>query len=596
MPTEVDRRRLIGWILLGLGILVIGVLGWMGVRAWQAASALQDLRTVAKEVQAEFDEHGISRPDRLMELAGTLAEESADARSAVSDPVYRMGQVLPWLGDNLTAVREVVLAVDGPAQLGPELAALTPELDDAHVMPSGGAFDLDLVNRASGLLTRLDEQVQAATTRIAGIDRSHLVGPVRDAVLELDSRLPPVAKMSATGATMAALISPMFGGNGPRTYLVAFQNTAEPRATGGIFGQWIELRFDEGRMTVVDQGSSSRDLGVVDDPIASVPEDTRWLYSDLVATNPVDVNFTPDFPTAARTFADLYSEKTGRSIDGVVAIDPQVVAQMLHGREPIVLADGAELTAQSVTPFLLSDVYRLFPTGPDAAARDNYLSAATLAVFAEVTGKVGDLRTTVSGVKDMADQRRVLVWSAHENEEELLLGTPLAGRLPDQDAADRPTLGFFVNDGTGAKLGYYLTAAVTASDAGCSADGRELAVAANLSYDPPTEGLPTYVLGPGLPDRPYVLRSNLMLYAPTGASLTSVQVDGKAVPVRFGYERGRAVAMVTVDLEPGQRARLTADVLLDPAGGAGDAILEPQWVVTPLTEQMSTSTEPSAPC
>ncbi len=70
-----------------------------------------------------------------------------------------------------------------------------------------------------------------------------------------------------------------------------------------------------------------------------------------------------------------------------------------------------------------------------------------------------------------AGERRLLAWSAHPAEQALLAPTVLGGVLPENDAA-RPVLGVFLNDGTGAKLDYYLRGAVAVTPAGCRPDGR----------------------------------------------------------------------------------------------------------------------------
>ena len=57
-----------------------------------------------------------------------------------------------------------------------------------------------------------------------------------------------------------------------------------------------------------------------------------------------------------------------------------------------------------------------------------------------------------------ADERRLLLWSAHEAEQQVLAETTLSGHRPitDEDAA---RFGVYLNDGTGSKLGYYLDVA-----------------------------------------------------------------------------------------------------------------------------------------
>ena len=84
----------------------------------------------------------------------------------------------------------------------------------------------------------------------------------------------------------------------------------------------------------------------------------------------------------------------------------------------------------------------------------------------------------------------------------------LAGLLPQTPG--RPTIGVFLNDGTGGKIGYYLSneIAVTAGD--CRTDGRRLlTVKVTLHYTARSSGLPAYVRGPAQLVDPYSLQTNL---------------------------------------------------------------------------------------
>ncbi len=69
--------------------------------------------------------------------------------------------------------------------------------------------------------------------------------------------------MTGTGASAARLLPPMLGADGPRDYLVVFQNLAEPRATGGMFGSFAVVHTDQGKVTVLDEGTPTRTLGRV---------------------------------------------------------------------------------------------------------------------------------------------------------------------------------------------------------------------------------------------------------------------------------------------------------------------------------------------
>ena len=82
-----------------------------------------------------------------------------------------------------------------------------------------------------------------------------------------------------------------------------FQNLAEPRATGGMFGSYALITVDQGKVTVVDAGTPIRTLGVFDPPIAELTPDQVAMYTQRPAIYPADVNLTPDFPTAASMIA-----------------------------------------------------------------------------------------------------------------------------------------------------------------------------------------------------------------------------------------------------------------------------------------------------
>ncbi len=114
----------------------------------------------------------------------------------------------------------------------------------------------------------------------------------------------------------------------------------------------------------------------------------------------------------------------------------------------------------------------------------------------------------------------------------------------------------------------------------CVGGGRELNLSAVLDYSAPTSGLPTYVLGPSVTGVPYLLRTNVMVFAPTGGQITSIKVNGKTVPVLRGVDHGRQVGVVTVNQMPGQQATINATLLAaDPHDGL--TAVNPRLVTTP---------------
>ena len=122
-----------------------------------------------------------------------------------------------------------------------------------------------------------------------------------------------------------------------------------------------------------------------------------------------------------------------------------------------------------------------------------------------------------------------------------------------RDGAGNPTVGVFLNDGSGAKLSYYLTQRAALSVGGCADDGsRELHLRLTLGSTAPARGLPAYVTGLALSGDPYTSRTNVMVFSPTGGDIVDVKLGGTEQEFGTGLERNRSVGVFTVDLPPGQ--------------------------------------------
>src|SRR5690606_4026466 len=112
-----------------------------------------------------------------------------------------------------------------------------------------------------------------------------------------------------------------------------------------------------------------------------LPDEQRDLYTDAPAIWPQDVNFSPDFPTAARLYREMYAQKFGVQVDGVIATDPVALARLLRGTGPVTLTDGQQLTADNAVSLLLSDAYQQGDTPRETnAASDRLFASAASSV------------------------------------------------------------------------------------------------------------------------------------------------------------------------------------------------------------------------
>ena len=253
----------------------------MGWRTYQAYDHLQAASQNVTELQDELRDITTSDPTATAGTVGDLQAEASSARSAVDDPLFRAATGLPFVGPNLDAIREVTLTVDSLAtDVMPSLVEIANTLQPSELAPKDGAIDLAPIERISPLLQSADVAVNEAIVTLNAIDRSELVQPIGDAVGTLSDKLDAAADVTGPGARTARLLPPMLGADGTRQYLVVFQNPSELRATGGIFGSYALVRAENGKITIIDQGASSRTLGYFDPPVAELPPNELSLYGD----------------------------------------------------------------------------------------------------------------------------------------------------------------------------------------------------------------------------------------------------------------------------------------------------------------------------
>ena len=599
VPTPVpadqrSRRRWIGRGLLVAGVLILLCAGWVSWRTYQAYRHLNAAATAVSTLQSQvksLDSLDVTKVDAAVATLRTEADKAVDASS---DPLYRVAAHLPWVGPSLRAVSDIADTVDGLARTtAPSLLQVAKAIQPAALAPKDGVIDLAPITGAAGALQSADAQVRAAQDRMAAIDRGPLVGPVARAVGTLDDKLVTLSGTTGAAARIGRLAPPMLGATSVRRYLVAFQNLAEPRATGGIFGSYVLLEVRDGRLTITDQGSGSRDLGTFD-PALTLPSTLPTaLYGQLPGRYATDTNLTPDFPTAASLLARMYTARKHVPIDGVLAIDPVALSYLLTGTSPIDVGHGIALTSNNITEVLLSRAYALFPKNTDAPARDVFLDAATGKAFAAVTTSTATARSTLKGLTRAAAEHRLLLWSAHASEQKDLASTEVAGQLPDSDAP-APVIGVYRNDATGGKLGYYATGSAGVTSGSCDSAGRrELTVTVHMKNTGPASGLSSYVLGYAKAG-PYVLRTNLLVFAPVSADFTSLTVAGQRVPVVWAEQSGRRVGMITVDLKPGAATTVTGTFTV-PAPRSG-GVVQPRLVLTPGVKAWPVSASAYSAC
>ncbi|WP_434739972.1 DUF4012 domain-containing protein [Micromonospora sp. SH-82] len=568
------RRRALLIALVSLSLL-LSATGWLGLRVSQARAHLLNAAALAQELSARLLAGDTDRAQRTL---AALQEQAAKARTATGDPSWWAAGWTPYAGDDLTAVRRVAVAVDDLSRTAfPSLVGVDP----AALLPQRGGLDPAAVRDVAQQLAAGDEVVQRVRDDLATISADGLVPQVASALTRLRAELDSLAAMTATTSQVARILPPLLGAEGPRTYLLAAQNPAEVRATGGMLGAYAMIRADGGRVRIVGQGASASELLRFDPPITKLSAEMRRLYTDLPGIFPANVNLTPHFPTAAKLYREMVRRRTGTEVDGVLAVDPVALSYLLEVIGPVKVPQGPQLTAGTAVRTLLSEAYLTL----DVAEQDQFYAAAAAATFDALLSQKVPPVGAISAFRRSVEERRILFWSARSEEQRVLADSRMSGVLPEQES--EPTVGVFLNDATGAKLGYYLRPAATLTVGECRPDGRRLLrLAFSLASSAPKRGLTPSVLGLGTSIPPYTVRTLVYVFSPAGGAVIGGRLDGDEVSLGSGTERGRQVVVATVELRPGTSRTLEVDLLTAEQTVVGTADLWHTPTATPWTTQI----------
>jgi hypothetical protein len=569
------RRRRLVWsvvcIVVGVGAVCAALLYRDLRRAETALTAARASAPSFAEALRQGDEA------KARQLLSTVRERTTTARTATDGPLWAVAAHLPWAGRTFATTRAVSRVSDGMVGgVGAPLLDALQEVRGAH-QRAGGRVDLATVTRVKPQLQAALRRTEAERQELRRSPRAWVwprVGRAREELLE---RIDEMSGVLGTLADGADVLPGMLGADGPRTYLLAFQNNAEARGTGGLLGGFGLLRVDHGRATVLHVGSD-RELDRLPAPTLDLGPDFRRLYGhDLSAWQ--NANMTGHFPSAARLWLDMWQRFTGQRLDGVLATDPTALARLLAVTGPVTVPGAEPFTADNVVARTESLAYQSFDG--DDVARKGFLVEVGQRVLSTLLGPRGPgLTDLVRPLLDAAEQRSAMVYSTRPAEEAWLAGTPLGGEVPDEGG---PFLFMTVNNTAGNKIDYYLERRVQYDLAPCAGGRRTSTVTTTLRTDIPETPLPPVVVGRiDRDDRP--ARSTGLLvswYVAQGARVVAAEVDGKPVRLFLGREQGHPVVTARLELLA-RRQRVVRLTLSEPASPAAPVVLE-QSLARPQT-------------
>ncbi|WP_223625959.1 DUF4012 domain-containing protein [Microbacterium sp. EST19A] len=573
------RRRWVGWTVGIVLTLLVILIGWVTVRGIGAVSDLQQVAAGASQLKTAIAEGDL---DGAEPIAKSIAGNARSAHDLTSDPVWQAFGVIPWLGPNFRAVSDVAeIADDVSADALTPLLGVAADFDLASLGFTGGAIDLAPFAEIEKPLGTASAALTSAEQRAQQIDADATLPPLADAVRELRSSVTEAATVVGSLHGASVLLPTMLGGDGPRNYVLAMQNNAEVRSSGGIIGSIALLHAEGGRITLGLQASTT-DFPALDTALP-LSESTIALFEDRPGRYLQNITSIPDFSEAGATIAARWQGRFGGEIDGVIAVDA-VVAQHLMAATGDLTFGPFTATPETVISILLSEIYAAIP---DPAVQDDVFAQAASGLFAAALSG-GDPKALIGALAESAGEGRIRIWSAHEDEEAVLAGSALGGTIPE-DSADATYVGVLMNDATGAKMDYYTRASITTAVGTCQgkATTQVRVTWTNTAPADAATSLPPYVTGDGVYGvAPGSVGTLIAVYGPEGSTPSHIDRDGAEEGVQTTTLGDRSVVQHDVLLAPGESTTITVEFQGE---GAGERLTDA--LVTPLIEAPKISRE-----
>ena len=207
----------------------------------------------AENFQAAFESDDVQARDEALDDFQTASGEAADRTEGVW---WSLMSHAPLVGDDAVGVRALSTSLDTVARDGAQ--PLSDAADLLANLSAHGRVDLDVLEQVAAPVQAAQAAFQSAADDVEGLDSSGYAGPVKgrfDEYVDVVARADQVLR----SAEKAAKVLPgMVGADGPRDYLLVFQNNAEIRATGGLPGSWALVHAEDGKLGLTKQGTASQ--------------------------------------------------------------------------------------------------------------------------------------------------------------------------------------------------------------------------------------------------------------------------------------------------------------------------------------------------
>jgi hypothetical protein len=337
-----------------------------------------------------------------VKLSTVLAacEHTRTAWGWLNDSIVSAFELLPIAGQDLGASRTILSSF---SEICEPASKLLVSFDETNPLTSISSLKSGLL-RSLGLetLARFD----AAESRIRAIDAHSLHFGLASKVANAQTSFARFKKIAPEIERLVSVAAAVLSNSEPNRWLIATQNLAEARGTGGILGSFAVVRFDETGPHLEEAGSDQTlaDYGPV--VYESLPIDTATMWG--VEPNLwQDINPSSHAPYAANQIYDSWLRYKGQKLAGVIFVG-QGWAQNVVGLLGSAQVNGVRLDSSNTADFLAKGIYSKYP---DVFKKNDFVKQLMVKLGARLsTGKL-DFKGFIQALEGNLTGDKLFAWA-----------------------------------------------------------------------------------------------------------------------------------------------------------------------------------------
>ncbi len=369
-------KKVTGILIWSFLIFLFGSTIWLGYKGWQANQRINSIRQNSQVLLGLKQTY--SEPGKLEEAGHSISMLKQDLEEIQKENglFLNITPYLGWIpryggdisqasrllemGIQLASAGDGVFQVVSPAFSESNGNVATPEIPE--LMERLNVGSPQLVTAQASLATARAIRQMIDTDRLSPEVRSLIVDKIDPILLSMQDAFPVDDILE-----MARLTPRILGsvGNGPQSYLVMVQNEDELRATGGFLSAVGLMVFENGRLTNL----SFESYELFDDFSKPYPK-APWQLDEYMMAEMLllrDANWFTDFPTSVSWVRFLYAYTRPGAIQGVIAVDQNVIVELLRQVGPLQVEGETEMiTAENVIQYMRSSKEQTPPAGVSA--------------------------------------------------------------------------------------------------------------------------------------------------------------------------------------------------------------------------------------